>query len=432
MALYHVYNQTVADGTATSVVRPSDWNSAHSMFQQISGNTAGATSNMSATNIVFQGGNNVTLSANTAANAATIVFSAANQTADAGKAGTGFSSTTTAGTAVVATLNTAGLSMGVPAFLTAAAGGGGAAVSIGGNSTSAGGGYSNITSGTAVLMGGTNITLSQNGASISIVAPTAGGIGMGAAGNSSGTSGGVSDNYVFAGTGGILLSQSTNAQSGTLSIGQLPMLAFDYPNNMNIGTAIGNGTMSIQRMIVPHRLSATRVDCLFSHSNATSASAATGALAMSVWCGIYTLNGSTLSSVASGSTQTTYSYASNTAGATYVSVGAIKPISAPVTMDLLPGIYYVGFNISTTNSSIGTATFAPANTFSVMCGVTMATAPSIAHWSAGATATSKNISNGMGLYSAAVNSVPPTITHSAINMTGTNLSRANINLMFRG
>jgi hypothetical protein len=29
--IYHVYNQTVADGTATSVVRPSDWNSAHSI-----------------------------------------------------------------------------------------------------------------------------------------------------------------------------------------------------------------------------------------------------------------------------------------------------------------------------------------------------------------------------------------------------------------
>lgn len=29
--LYHVYTQTVADGTATSVVRPSDWNSSHAI-----------------------------------------------------------------------------------------------------------------------------------------------------------------------------------------------------------------------------------------------------------------------------------------------------------------------------------------------------------------------------------------------------------------
>ena len=75
MAVSHIYNQTVADGTATSVVRPSDWNSAHNQFMTIAGNTAGA-STLSGTNIVFQGGNNVTLSAN----AQTLVFSAANQT----------------------------------------------------------------------------------------------------------------------------------------------------------------------------------------------------------------------------------------------------------------------------------------------------------------------------------------------------------------
>jgi hypothetical protein len=60
-AVSHVYNQTVADGTATSLVRPSDWNSAHNQFQTISGNTGG-TSTFSGTNLVFAGGNNVTLS----------------------------------------------------------------------------------------------------------------------------------------------------------------------------------------------------------------------------------------------------------------------------------------------------------------------------------------------------------------------------------
>ena len=74
MSILHAYTQTVADGTATSIVRPSDWNSAHNQFITLSGNTAGQ-STVSGTNIVFQGGDNVTLSANTAAGAATIVFS---------------------------------------------------------------------------------------------------------------------------------------------------------------------------------------------------------------------------------------------------------------------------------------------------------------------------------------------------------------------
>lgn len=83
MAISHVYSQTVPDGTATSVVRPSDWNSAHNQYMTIAGNTAGA-STLSGTNIVFQGGNNLTLSAN----GQTLIFSGAN----AGGAQTGISS----------------------------------------------------------------------------------------------------------------------------------------------------------------------------------------------------------------------------------------------------------------------------------------------------------------------------------------------------
>jgi outer membrane protein OmpA-like peptidoglycan-associated protein len=75
MAVSHVYNQTVADGTATSVVRPSDWNSAHNQYLTFGGNTAGV-STVSGTNIVFAGGNNVTLSAN----GQTVSFVAPSQT----------------------------------------------------------------------------------------------------------------------------------------------------------------------------------------------------------------------------------------------------------------------------------------------------------------------------------------------------------------
>ena len=237
MALSHVFTSPIADFTgtvtvfnsagatvtanATEIVRPSNWNSVHNEFITISGNTVGA-STMSGTNIVLQGGNNVTLSANGASlifsgpntvaqsnqpvafsagaassNFSTIVFQdsngvsfsnnagsvrlthdlqftsatsaitaaafpSANTTKFAGTgtsktgavaltlnsdglafnggslAGTGFTSTTTAGTAIVATQGTNGLSMGVPAYLTAAAGGGGPAISAAGGSGSTG------------------------------------------------------------------------------------------------------------------------------------------------------------------------------------------------------------------------------------------------------------------------------------------------------
>lgn len=65
MPIKHFYNQTVADGTATSVVRPSDWNSNHSMVYNLSGNTLGS-SQVAGADVVFVGGDNMTLSADTA------------------------------------------------------------------------------------------------------------------------------------------------------------------------------------------------------------------------------------------------------------------------------------------------------------------------------------------------------------------------------
>src|SRR6476469_3138342 len=56
--------------------------------------------------------------------------------------------------------------------------------SIGGNSTSAGAGYSLVSTGTMHLAGGNNITLSQNGQSISIVGGGGGGAALSAAGSS--------------------------------------------------------------------------------------------------------------------------------------------------------------------------------------------------------------------------------------------------------
>lgn len=61
MAIYHAYTQTVADGTATSVVRPSDWNSGHVQGFFLAGNTSNASS-VTGTDIYLSGGNGVTLS----------------------------------------------------------------------------------------------------------------------------------------------------------------------------------------------------------------------------------------------------------------------------------------------------------------------------------------------------------------------------------
>lgn len=65
MPVSHVKSNTIADagGTASDLVRPSDWNSVHNMVLNAAGNTLG-TSQISGTDIVWAGGSNITLSMN--------------------------------------------------------------------------------------------------------------------------------------------------------------------------------------------------------------------------------------------------------------------------------------------------------------------------------------------------------------------------------
>lgn len=87
-----------------------------------------------------------------------------------GGAGTGFTTTTTAGTAIVGTLSTNGLSMGVPAFLTTAAlSSQTLAFTLSGNSATTN--SSQILNGGYALAGGNNITIQQSNNTISFSAP---------------------------------------------------------------------------------------------------------------------------------------------------------------------------------------------------------------------------------------------------------------------
>jgi trimeric autotransporter adhesin len=116
-----------------------------------------------------------------------------------------------------ATLNSQGLQLSVTAPAET-----GAAISIGGNSTSGAGGYSNISTGTAFLMGGNNITLSQSGNSITISGPNAGGAQTGISGlvvsNTTYTSGTVSfsnaNGITFGSSAGQAITASYNSTSG--------------------------------------------------------------------------------------------------------------------------------------------------------------------------------------------------------------------------
>ena len=263
MAEFHVYSQTVADGTATSVVRPSDWNSGHAQIVTLGGNTAGA-STLTGTNIIIQGGNNLTVSGVQGANVATIIMSGVNtvaQTVDTNKAGTGFTSTTIAGAVVAATNDTNGLKLAVPGYLTTAQPVGaylttarasndaiGLNTALTGNGVSVTANSSGLSinvppfittyvaqttqtqpagniAGVGTTFAGTNVSatmgLNSNGLALSLSAPSGGGgagfsLGVSNTGNTAGNTGTFSNStYVLAGSGSITLSQSTAAGGAT-------------------------------------------------------------------------------------------------------------------------------------------------------------------------------------------------------------------------
>lgn len=127
MPILHNYTLTQADGTATSVVRPSDWNSQHEMGFQLAGNTSG-TSFVTGKDIVLAGGNNVTLQGSTDAASGTVIFNADNNAIADGNG-----KTINNGTMVFSNAN--GVSFGISTSangvntMTASAAGGGAAYS---------------------------------------------------------------------------------------------------------------------------------------------------------------------------------------------------------------------------------------------------------------------------------------------------------------
>jgi hypothetical protein len=187
-------------------------------------------------------------------------------------------------------------------------------------------------------------------------------------------------------------------------------------------SAPGNASLSFVYVQVPVPVTGTRIDALLAMSHSTTAGAGTVSYVQSRYAIIYTKNASTLSSLSSGSTQTTYSYASNTAGATYLSQSALYPISVPVNFNMAPGEYIVGFNMVT-------AATAASVTQSLYGGNDVQSAVNYIDFAA--TATSTNMYGGMGVWSVATTGVLAAASLSGINQTGSALSVANLALIFR-
>lgn len=211
-----------------------------------------------------------------------------------------------------------------------------------------------------------------------------------------------------------------------------------YPPGYSLGSVVGNGTVSFQYYPCNYPVTASRVDLLLNQLIATAATTATAAALYTAIGGIYSGFLSTnsagttsgLTQLSGGSATGSFTWASNSAGNTNLSVSAIRPVSVPMKINMQPGEYFVAFGLSTTNSSVGLSTTALAWSLSCYGALTNQTAVNYAEPLA-ATNASTNLLGGMGLYSAATGSLPLTLPSTDINQTGTNVSKANYAFVMR-
>lgn len=247
----------------------------------IGGNTSGATASVSSGTLFLAGGNNVTLSQNgqsitisggtiagqpvnfsagtTSSALGSVVFSNSNamsfglngstitgsfsqsaQTQASGNiVGSGFTSTTTAGSVLVGTQNSAGLSVGVPAWLTAAGGGGfSGGVSTGGGTSGNTGTYS----GQIIFAGGNNITLSVSSGAAGAQTITISGANLGGA--QTGISGVIVSNTTY--TSGTVSFSNANGITFGSSAGQAITASYNSTQFAGTGSSItGNASITL-------------------------------------------------------------------------------------------------------------------------------------------------------------------------------------------
>ena len=145
LTIGHIKNVTVADGTDSNVVRPSDWNSAHAVTMSLAGGEVikyiqAGTNSVSSGTVSFANSNGISFGMATngiiTGTVATNYQSAGAYltTAMVSNAGSNFAGLNFSGNNVTGTLNSSGLTLSVAA----PGGGGGAAISAGTNSISTG------------------------------------------------------------------------------------------------------------------------------------------------------------------------------------------------------------------------------------------------------------------------------------------------------
>jgi hypothetical protein len=258
----------------------------------------------------------------------------------------GYAGTVTGATGASLTVNTAGVSINLPAYLTTARASSDAVglntaktavtwtVNSSGISIDAGA-YLTTARGSTDAIGlntaQTNVTWTANSSGLSLNA-----------GGYAGTVTGATNCSVTANTSGV----SVKVTLPTLSYWESPII-----NGMTSWSGTSN-SISIQRIYVPAQISATRADFLLNISGSSS-----GALSFRVNLGLYTATQSTINSASTTSRLFTFN---STSALGYT--GASGPRSWSIGLggwNMTPGEYFLAMNMGWTTASTNTVFIAP-------------------------------------------------------------------------
>lgn len=212
----------------------------------------------------------------------------------------------------------------------------------------------------------------------------------------------------ISGTG--LVSVSVNAS--TISIGAaIPQLSFFQPLGPLQNTTVtqnGAGSVQVYPAIAAFPFSASRADIMISASAAVLA-VSTQAQTISMFVGLYSLNGSTLSLASSGSQSYAMTNSSNNSNA---SITGMRRLSAPINVNYTGGFdLFVGVMTNTTFANTNGMSFSNVV-------VPLGPGPQLQGLIGQAPANSMQFVPGQGLFSATSAGMPSSMALSAISGLG--------------
>lgn len=260
-------------------------------------------------------------------------------------------------------------------------------------------------SGSTIGLSGLNLTLSGTNASQVVISAPA--------------------TSSLVGVGGISI--STNGS--TISISQVPSSRYVNENAVTTtGLAADRSSVSIVPFMIQHQLDMSNMRCLISMSGQTTTNNSTNGAAISISGVLYSLNGSSLSSILSGSNTYTGTWSSNATASVFGARALTMNFNN--TTRLAPGEYWWAVHVSSATTAANTSgTSNLTHAFTMGIGAANLTQMLGADPWGQATAATRGVSVGLGILS--TGATRASIAISEIQQTGSRAQAAKLWLDMR-